>query len=98
MKYVMETMSIYHKRDETIRGHAFCSFLALVLRKELQDRIERKGWTLEWDDIIQDLNGLQEMEITTDEKSYLLRTGTTGTIGKVFQECGVALPPTLRPS
>jgi len=97
MKSVLETRPIYHKRDETIRGHAFCSFLALVLRKELQDRIERKGWKLEWSDIIRDLNDLREMQITTDGKSFLLRTETAGTIGKVFQACAVALPPTLRP-
>jgi len=98
MKSVLETRPIYHKCDETIRGHAFCSFLALVLRKELQDRIERKGWTLEWNDIIRDLNSLQELEITTEGKRYVLRTETEGTIGKVFQACGVALPPTLRPA
>ena len=36
MKSVLETRPIYHKCDETIRGHVFCSFMALVLRKELQ--------------------------------------------------------------
>jgi len=40
MKSLLETRPIYHKRDETIRGHVFCSFLALVLRKELQDRLD----------------------------------------------------------
>src|SRR5262249_52035634 len=29
-KSLLETRPIYHKRDETIRGHVFCSFLALV--------------------------------------------------------------------
>ena len=82
---------------ETIRGHAFCSFLALALRKELQDRIERKGWDLQWNDVIQDLNDLRELEITADGKRFLLRTETGKTTGKVFQACGVALPPTLRP-
>ena len=97
MKSVLETRPIYHKRDATIRGHAFCSFLALVLRKELQDRIEGKGWKLEWNDVIRDLNDLRELQITTGGKGFLLRTETAGTIGKVFQACGVALPPTLRP-
>ena len=35
VKSVLETRPIYHKCDETIRGHVFCSFLALVLMKEL---------------------------------------------------------------
>jgi len=34
-KSILETRPIYHKRDETIRGHVFCSFLALLLKQEL---------------------------------------------------------------
>jgi len=47
MKSLLDTRPIYHKCDETIRGHVFCSFLALLLRKELQDRSEQtraSGW------------------------------------------------------
>src|SRR5271165_187630 len=29
-KSILETRPIYHKRDETIRGHVFCSFLAFT--------------------------------------------------------------------
>jgi transposase len=96
MKSLLETRPIYHKCDETIRGHVFCSFLALVLRKELQHRLERRGWDLEWADVISDLDRLQEVEMSIDGKSYVLRTETQGTVAKVFQVCGVALPPTLR--
>jgi len=96
MKSLLETRPIYHKRDETIRGHVFCSFLALVLRKELQDRLERKGWSLEWADVLRDLDRLQEVEMSIGGKSYVMRTETKGTVGKVFPACGVALPPTLR--
>jgi hypothetical protein len=31
----------------------FCSFLALVLRQELQARLEERGHELEWADVIQ---------------------------------------------
>ena len=96
MKSLMKTRPIYHKRDETIRGHVFCSFLALILRKELQDRLNEKGWNCEWADIINDLDNLLEMKITVTGKSYIIRSETNGTIGKVAQACGVALPPILR--
>jgi transposase len=96
MKSLLETRPLYHKCDETIRGQVFCSFLALVLRKELQDRLESKGWSLEWADAIGDLDRLQEVEMSLDGKSYVVRTETKATVGKVFQACGVALPPTLR--
>ena len=97
MKSLLETRPIYHKRDETIRGHVFCTFLALVLRKELQDRLEQRGWTLEWADLIHDLDRLQEVELQLDGKAYVLRTEVKGSTAKTFQACGVAIPPTLRP-
>ncbi len=34
-KSLLATRPIYHQSDAAIRGHVFCSFLALVLRKEL---------------------------------------------------------------
>ena len=38
-KSLLDTRPIFHKSDETIRGHVFCSFLALVLQKELFRRM-----------------------------------------------------------
>ena len=95
MKSILETRPIYHKCDDTIRGHVFCSFLALLLRKKLQDLLEDKGWRLEWADMIQDLNELFEMEIRLSGKEYILRSETKGTTGKIFQVAGVVLPPKL---
>lgn len=98
MKSQLDTRPIFHKTDDTIRGHVFCSFLALVLRKTLQDRLEAKGHGgLEWAHILDDLDGLQEIEMTVGDKPYRLRTETKGTISAVFGACGVALPPTLQP-
>jgi transposase len=96
MKSLLDTRPIYHKCDETIRGHVFCSFLALLLRKELEDRLEQKEWKLEWADVIRDLGNIVEMEVAISGKGYVFRGQTSGVAGKVFQACGVALPPTLR--
>jgi transposase len=97
MKSQLATRPIYHKCDDTIRGHVFCSFLALVLRRELEERLARKGMKLEWAAVIRDLDQLQEIELQIDGKGYRLRTETKGVVGKVFPACGVALPATLRP-
>jgi transposase len=96
MKSVLETRPIYHKRDETIRGHVFCSFLALVLKKELDDRLVSRGLQLEWADIKQDLKALQEVVIEESGIKLAVRTECQGTCGKVFQATGVAMPPTIR--
>lgn len=96
MKSLLDTRPIYHKCDETIRGHVFCSFLALLLRKELDDRLARKRWKLEWADVICDLDNLVEMEVAIRGKSYVFRGQAPGVAAKVFQAVGVALPPVLR--
>jgi transposase len=96
MKSILGTRPIWHKQDETIRGHVFCSFLALVLVKELQDRLRSRGLETEWKDVLRDVDRLQEVEITQEGHRFLLRTETNGVCGKVFQAVGVALPPTVR--
>jgi len=95
-KSLLQTRPIFHRRDETIRGHVFCSFLALVLRQELQARLEERGHECEWADVIQDLDRLQRIEVEQDGKRFLLRSEVQGTCGKVFQAVGVALPPTVQ--
>ena len=96
MKSIFETRPVFHQTDETIRGHVFCSFLALVVRKELESRMEKSGHSFEWNDIKQDLEALHEVTITEQNKSLAVRTECIGTCGKVFQAVGVAIPPTIR--
>jgi transposase len=96
VKSVLENRPVYHQRDENIRGHVFCSFLALVLRKELDRRLRAAGHHFEWADIKQDLKSLQQVVIEDNGKSLAVRTECVGTCGKVFQAVGVAIPPTIR--
>jgi transposase len=96
MKSVLETRPIYHKRDETIRGHVFCSFLALLLRRALEQRLEEKGQSWEWAEILRGLDNLQEVEARFQGKRFVLRSQVLGQAHKAFKAAGVALPPTLR--
>jgi hypothetical protein len=96
-KSLLDTRPIWHKRDETIRGHVFCSFLALTLRHELQSRLEARGHgKVEWADAIRDLDLLVETEIEHQGKRFIVRSETKGVAGLVCQAAGVALPPTVR--
>jgi hypothetical protein len=65
-KHLFATRPIYHKVDETIRGHVFCSFLALVLKSALDDRIAELGESGSWPAILADLDSLTETEIERD--------------------------------
>jgi hypothetical protein len=95
-KSLVETRPVYHQRDETIRGHVFCSFLALVLRHELQARLEARGHDLEWAEVLEDLERVQYVEVEHGGKRFLLRSELQGTAGRVFQAAGVAAPPTVQ--
>jgi Transposase DDE domain len=94
-KSLLETRPIYHQCDETIRGHVFCSFLALLLRYELQARLAARGQVPEWADVLQDLERLQYVEVEQEGKRFRLRTQLQGTCGRVFRAVGVAVPPTV---
>ena len=96
MKSILETRPIYHKCDETIRGHVFCSFLALLLKRGLEQRLEEKGERWEWAEIVRGLDNLHEVEAVFQGKRFVLRSQVLGHAHKAFMAAGVALPPTLR--
>src|SRR4051794_8632139 len=95
-KSLMRTRPIYHSSDAAIRGHVFCSFLALVLRKELDERCRNAGWRPEWGDVLRGLDRLQEVAITKEGRQMTLRTPATGVIGPLFKAARIALPPNVR--
>ena len=51
-KSILETRPIYHRCNETIRGHVFCSFLALLLKTELERRMKFVGLRGEWAQVL----------------------------------------------
>jgi hypothetical protein len=103
-KSLFATRPIFHKLDETIRGHVSCSFLALVLKKELEDRIADIGKPAaaggaqngSWPDILADLDSLTETEVEQDGKRFLLRSAPRPAASLALRAAGVALPPTVR--
>lgn len=96
VKTLLETRPIFHKCDETIRGHVFCSYLALLLRKELQDRLEAQGDKFEWAELLRDLEALQSTEVESQGKRFLLRSDLANTTAAVFRAAGVAIPPSVQ--
>lgn len=97
MKSILDTRPVYHQLDATITGHVFCSFLALVLRKELDKRLEAHNMYLEWNDIKRDLLRLQEIQLDESKnRKIAIRTAPQGTCASVFKVAGVALGHTIR--
>jgi len=95
-KHLFSTRPIFHKLDETIRGHVFCSFLALVLKTALEDRIAALGRSGSWPEIIADLDSLTETEIEHDGKRFIVRSAPRPAASLALRAAGIALPPTVR--
>ena len=88
-----DTTSIYFEGEG---GHVFCSFLALMLLKELLGRIERRGWEVQWERLRDDLDALEEITIHTAGRSFVVRSAAEGVAGKAIQAAGVALGSAVR--
>ena len=93
-KHLFSTRPIFHKLDETICGHVFCSFLALVLKTTLEDRIAALGRSGSWPEIIADLDSLTETEIEYDGKRFIVRSAPRPAASLALRAAGG--PPTVR--
>src|SRR4051794_21409182 len=95
-KALMRTRPIYHASDAAIRGHVFCSFLALILRKELDERCRAAGFRPGGGDVRRDLDRLQEVTNRQEGREMPRPPPATGTIGPLFKAARIALPPNVR--
>lgn len=97
-KATFDTRPIYHQTDAAIRGHVFCTFLSLVLAKELTRLCDAHGFQPEWQPLLNDLDRLQQVTIEKDGKAITTRTHVAGQVGRAFQAAGIALPAGTRSS
>jgi hypothetical protein len=92
-KAVMRTRPIFHSSDAAIRGHVFCSFLALVMQKCLDDLSREAGIMPEWKTLLRDLDRLQHVRIRHRGNDWLVRTDVSKPIADLFCHAHIALPP-----
>jgi hypothetical protein len=95
-KAIMRTRPIFHSSDAAIRGHVFCSFLALAMQKYLDDLSIEAGVTPEWKELLRDLDRLQQVRLQYRGADWLVRTDAGPTITTLFRQAHVALPPRAR--
>jgi hypothetical protein len=96
-KTLLATRPIFHRTDAAIRGHIFCTFLALMLRKELLDRLAASDAGVpEWHCIVDDLFDLSAVEVDQDGRRALLRTAPRPSIDPICRALGITLPPVFQ--
>ena len=91
-KSTLEVRPIYHQRDDTSIGHIVASFLALRLEVDLQRRLDDRGVSVSWPDLVRDLGQIHSVVIEMEGKRYQLRTAMVGSALEALRAAG-ARPP-----
>ena len=97
-KAVMRTRPIFHSSDAAIRGHVFCSFLALAMQKHLDDLMLEAGVAPEWRVLLRDLDRLSQVRIRHRGADWLVRSDAAPAVTTLFKRAQLALPPRARPA
>jgi transposase len=93
-KTLLATRPVFHRTDAAIRGHIGCTFLALLLRKELLDRLAAHRAPMpEWQHMIDDLLDLSVVAVEQDGRRAILRTAPRPSIDPICRAIGLTLPP-----
>jgi hypothetical protein len=92
LKSTLDVRPIFHQRDDSVIGHITGCFLALRLEVDLQRRLDAKGLTAPWPDLMRDLARLQAVIVDLDGTRYRLRTDCVGHAATACQAAGVAIP------
>ena len=95
-KAIMRTRPIFHSSDAAIRGHVFCSFLALAMQKHLEDLMREATIAPEWKELLRDLDRLQQLRIEHRGADWLVRTNAALSVTALFRAAHIALPPRAR--
>jgi len=93
-KSTLEVRPLFHHRDDTTGGHIVGCFLALRLEVDLQRRLDARGVTVSWPDLIRDLSEVRAVDLELDGQRYRLRTDLGGSAAHAFAAAGVR-PPRL---
>ena len=65
-------------------------------RRALEQRLQEKGQSWEWGEILRGLDNLQEVDTQFGGKRFVLRSQLQGQVHLALMAAGVAVPPTLR--
>jgi hypothetical protein len=94
-KSTLEVRPIYHHRDDTSIGHIVASFLALRLEVDLQRRLDKRGVSVSWPDLMTDLKKVHAVLIELEGTRYRLRTAMQGASLHAFHAAGTSIPASV---
>lgn len=93
LKSGLEVRPVYLRVEDHVRGHIMICFLALVLEAALQRLLAGIGSQASYQEVLDDLVGVQAYRLETRGRAWQWRTELPGIANDAFRAAGVRPPP-----
>ena len=97
LKSGLEIRPVFLRVEDHVRGHILVCFLALVLEATLQRLLAAVGSPASYQEVLEDLCGMQAVRFEARGRAWLWRTELPGVANQAFRAAGVRPPPRVRP-
>ena len=97
LKSGLEIRPVYLRLEEHVRGHILVCFLALVLEAALRHLLAETGSHSSYQEVLDDLAGVQANRFEARGKAWLWRTELPGVANDAFRAAGLRPPLRTQP-
>jgi len=97
LKSGLEIRPVYLRLEEHVRGHILVCFLALVLEATLRRLLAETGSHSSYQEVLDDLAGVQADRLEARGKTWLWRTELPGVANDAFRAAGLRPPQRIQP-
>ena len=97
LKSGLEIRPVYLRLEEHVRGHILVCFLALVMEATLRRLLAETGSHSSYQEVLNDLGGVQANRFEAHGKAWLWRTELPGVANDAFRAAGLRPPTRIQP-
>jgi transposase len=97
LKSGLEIRPVYLRLEEHVRGHILICFLALVMEATLRRLLAETGSHSSYQEVLNDLGGVQANRFEARGKAWLWRTELPGVANDAFRATGLRPPTRIQP-
>lgn len=97
LKSGLEIRPVFLRLEDHVRGHILVCFLALVLEATLRRLLAAAGSQSSYQEVLDDLAGVQAVRFEARGKAWLWRTDLPGVANDAFRAAGLRPPSRVQP-
>lgn len=98
MKSTLEVRPVFHWTEARIKGHFVLCFLAFLMERTLEFKLKEAGFPSSPEQIREALNSLNFVEVTVQEKKFLIKTKALSLAHDIWRLLRLRPPKNVTPS